>query len=222
MSLLNVQKRLKELGLDPGPLDGLYGPSTERAINSALDKLSPTPGPSLPIPGVVPELWLPWARMERIIQHWTAGAYKANKTDLANYHILIEGDANLVRGNHSIKDNEAPITGGYAAHTLNLNSGSIGVSLCCMAGATEVPFNAGNYPMTRVQWDQLVKVTAQVAERYGIPVTRSTILSHAEVQQTLGIKQRQKWDYTRLAFDPSIKGALAIGDRMRAEVKALL
>jgi hypothetical protein len=27
-----VQNRLKELGFDPGPIDGLYGPKTEKAI----------------------------------------------------------------------------------------------------------------------------------------------------------------------------------------------
>lgn len=221
MSVLNLQKRLQGMGYDPGPIDGLLGPSTLRAINSALDKLEPTPAPPLPLPVVIPESWMPWARMERIIVHWTAGAYKANRTDLAHYHILIEGDGKLVRGNHSIKDNEAPVSGGYAAHTLNLNSGSIGVSLCCMAGAQEVPFNAGNYPMTKIQWDKLIHAVAQLAGRYAIPLTRGTILSHAEVQQTLGVKQRNKWDYTRLPFDPSIKGALPIGDRMRSEVKAL-
>jgi hypothetical protein len=32
--VLTVQKRLRALGLDPGPLDGRYGPATERAVRA--------------------------------------------------------------------------------------------------------------------------------------------------------------------------------------------
>src|SRR5690606_24142627 len=50
------------------------------------------------------------------------------------------------------------------------------------------------------------------------PVTRKTMLSHAEVQGTLGIAQRQKWDFTRLPFNDSLRGAHAIGDWMRSRI----
>lgn len=223
MTVLQVQQRLKKLGFDPGPLDGLIGPSTLRAINEALDKLPhTTPLPDTVPAGRVPQDWMPWAKMERVIVHWTAGTYKANSVDREHYHILIEGDGTLVRGDHPITDNQAPISGGYAAHTLNCNSGSIGVSLCCMAGATEVPFKAGKYPMNRIQWEVLSIVVADLCRRYAIPITRGTVLSHAEVQQTLGIKQRNKWDYTRLAFDEGVKGALTIGNMLRGAVTAHL
>jgi hypothetical protein len=53
-------------------------------------------------------------------------------------------------------------------------------------------------------------------------VDRKTVLSHAEVQQTLGITQKGKWDIARLPFDDSIKGAIAIGDQMRGLVKSKL
>ena len=122
----------------------------------------------------------------------------------------------------SIDLNDAPLKKGYAAHTLNLNSDSIGVSLCGMAGAVESPFNAGRAPITQKQWDVLADVLAQLCRRYSIPVTRKTVLSHAEVQPTLGVTQRGKWDIARLPFDPSIKGAVAIGDKLRAAVAAKL
>lgn len=168
----------------------------------------------------VPESWMPDVPMQRIIMHWTAGAYKANATDKKAYHILIEGDGTLVRGVASIALNSGTIKTGYAAHTLNCNSGSIGVSLCCMAGAVESPFSPGSYPMTKAQFDTLILVVKELASKYNIPITRQTILSHAEVQTTLGIKQKNKWDYTRLAFDPSIQGAIKIGDHIRALVAA--
>jgi hypothetical protein len=58
--------------------------------------------------------------------------------------------------------------------------------------------------------------------RYDIPVTPKTVLSHAEVQNNLGIKQRGKWDISRLAVDPSMNGAKACGDLLRASVAAVL
>lgn len=40
MSLKDVQRRLADLGLEPGPADGLWGPRTELAILRALAKLA--------------------------------------------------------------------------------------------------------------------------------------------------------------------------------------
>lgn len=168
--------------------------------------------------GPIPEGWMPAAAMTRVHLHWTAGAHKANAVDLRAYHILVEGDGTLQRGKASIALNAAPVKPGYAAHTLNANSGAIGVSLCGMAGAQEKPFRPGPYPLTSEQWDAGVAAIAQLCARYKIPVTRKTVLSHAEVQANLGIRQRNKWDITVLPFDPSVVGARAIGDRLRAEV----
>ncbi|QPB21760.1 peptidoglycan recognition family protein [Rhizobium sp. 007] len=170
----------------------------------------------------LPEGWLPRAQMERVICHWTAGGHNATNFDREHYHILIEADGNVVRGRPSIALNESPAKKGYAAHTLNCNSGSIGVSLCCMALATEAPFNPGKSPMTKAQWDKLASVVADLCHAYGIPVTPRTVLSHAEVQGNLGIKQRGKWDFTRLAFAPEVKGAKACGDLLRAAVAGRL
>jgi hypothetical protein len=173
---------------------------------------------------MIPASWMPAAKMARIHVHWTGGAYKANAVDLKSYHILIEGDGKLVKGTPSIKANEAPMKAGAAYHTLNANTGAIGVSMCCMGGAgvQEEPLKAGKWPLTAVQWDQMVKVVAELCRRYGIAVTPKTVLTHAEVQPTLGIKQRNKWDVTRLAFEPKTKGHKACGDKLRREVAAAL
>lgn len=212
MTILDVQRRLKSLGFDPGPLDGLIGPRTLRAIMVALEKVpAPKPEPSF----LIPAAWMPKAQMARIIVHWTAGANKASKTDKEHYHILIEGDGKLVRGDPSIALNDAPLKQGYAAHTLRLNSDSIGVSLCGMAGAKESPFNPGKHPITEVQWEVLPLVLADLCRVYSIPVTPKTVLSHAEVQPTLGVKQRGKWDITRLPWDLSVNGPIAVGDLFR-------
>ena len=170
----------------------------------------------------LPAAWMPACRMARVHLHWTGGAYAPNSHDRASYHILVDGSGAYHAGDLPINANAAPIRGAYAAHTLNANSGAIGVSLCCMAGAVESPFNPGAYPMTREQWEAGVRAVATLCERYGIPVTPKTVLTHAEVQTNLGIAQRQKWDITRLPFDPSVVGAKAVDDKLRREVLAVM
>ncbi|WP_245458042.1 MULTISPECIES: N-acetylmuramoyl-L-alanine amidase [unclassified Mesorhizobium] len=170
----------------------------------------------------LPPDWMPNVPMKRVICHWTAGSHSAGETDKDAYHILVEGNGGLVRGRPSITLNSGRVKSGYAAHTLNCNSGSIGVSLCCMAGAEERPFNAGQYPMTRTQWDALIVVVAALCKYYRIKVTPKTVLSHAEVERNLGIEQRGKWDVSRLPFDPTVVGARACGDRLRQQVMAAM
>lgn len=212
--------------------DGVLGPKTIAALQAAVAEMRPAPPATKPASppavtaaqakGIVPADWMPPARIERIIFHWTGGAHRASGLDRSHYHVLIEVDAKLVRGIPSIAANGIGGTGPRASHTLNCNTGSIGVSLCCMSGAIESPFKAGSAPMSAVQWKTLADVLADLCRRYGIPVTPKTVLSHAEVQSNLGIKQRGKWDVSRLPFDLSIVGAKACGDAMRAMVEARL
>ena len=170
------------------------------------------------MPQLIPDSWMPNAAMKRIHVHWTAGAHKANNTDMNAYHVLIEGDGNLVRGNKSIAAN-APGSGlTPASHTKNANTGAIAVSICAMSGAKESPFSSGPYPLLQVQWDTMTKVVAELAKRYHILVTRQTILTHAEVQPTLGIKQNKKWDINHLSFTDAFVGHYPIGDEMRRRV----
>lgn len=170
----------------------------------------------------VPKSWLPAVTMERVICHWSAGAYNASWLDRKHYHLVIEGDGNLVRGDRSIADNTRPIRGAYAAHTRRCNTGSIGVALACMAGAVERPFSAGRYPMTTAQWETLAHVVADCCRAYSLKVTPKTVLSHAEVQDNLGIAQRGKWDFARAVDDWEAEGARNVGDRLRAAVKRAL
>ncbi|WP_051000227.1 peptidoglycan recognition protein family protein, partial [Sinorhizobium fredii] len=171
---------------------------------------------------IAPADWMPAAEMERVICHWTAGAHKASEFDRSHYHILIEDDGKLICGIPSIKLNEAPAKKGYAAHTLGCNSGSIGVSLCCMGGSNESPFDPGKYPMTRRQWDALTSVVADLCRPPFIPITDKTTSCPAEVQNNQLSHQRGKWDFTRSSVDPSIKGAKSCGDKLRAEASAKL
>ena len=173
---------------------------------------------------------LPAAKMERVIVHWTGGPYNASALDREHYHFLVEGDGDVVKGDHSVKSNEVVVPGrGYAAHTLGCNTKSIGISACCMLGAQEGtasrPLRAGSNPMKQTQWEKLALVAADLCEHYDIPVTRETVLGHGEVQKNLGITQRQKWDPMALPWDPNFQKPAnypAVGDMFRARVRAAL
>lgn len=162
---------------------------------------------------------MPKCAMKRMIVHWTAGGHKASEFDREHYHILINDDGKLVRGIPPITGNAKPKKGSPTAHhTLNCNTESIGVSLCCMGGAIESPFNPGKWPLTQAQWTTLPSVLADLCEAYNIKVTPKTVLSHAEVQKNLGIKQRQKWDISKIPL-PTAK---ACGDQFRASTTLAL
>lgn len=163
--------------------------------------------------------WLPRVSMRRIHWHWTAGTHTPNNVDRRAYHLLIDGEGRWHRGTASIALNSGGIKPGYAAHTLNANSDAIGISLCGMAGATEAPFSAGRYPIRPAQIDALVGGCRILGEFYGITASRKTMLSHAEVQSTLGIQQRNKWDWTRLPDDvTTLRGGHEIGDWIRGRI----
>jgi hypothetical protein len=154
-----------------------------------------------------------------VIIHWTAGAHKASSLDRAHYHILIEDDGNLVRGTHSIRDNALIRNGVYAAHTKDLNTGSIGVSVCCMGGAKESPFRAGNCPMTQKQWDVMAQVVAELCDFYRIDVTERGVLGHGEVERVYRIPQDGKWDPMVLPWNASLSKT-QVGKEFRELVRA--
>ena len=201
--------------------DGDFGPKTLEASLSSLHGAPPPPPDE--IPHELPGDWLPKSsKMKRVIAHWTAGSYAVSPTDREHYHFIWDGDGHVVRGDNSVKDNESTADKDYAAHTKDCNTGSIGVSLACMSGAIENPFYPGPYPMTRRQWDGMCRGIAQICATYDIAVTPETVLSHGEVQGNLGIKQNGKWDYTRIAWEPTVYGATPCGNLLRSHVKALM
>jgi N-acetyl-anhydromuramyl-L-alanine amidase AmpD len=160
--------------------------------------------------------------LKRIVLHWSAGGNTPSALDRQHYHFIVGGDGAVVRGLHAPEANIAPKKGAYAAHTLNLNTGSIGVAMAGMAGAVERPFNAGRSPLTAVQVDAFVRLVAQLCRQYGIPVTRETVLSHAEVQPTLKVQQRGKWDINWLPGMTAPGNPVAVGDTLRARITAAM
>lgn len=157
--------------------------------------------------------------MKRVIMHWTAGTNKISPIDKQHYHEIVDGNGQRELGNLRPEANLDISDGNYMAHTRGLNGGSIGLAMAGMHGAKDRPFNAGKYPMTAKQLTAFVAMVAEYAETYNIPITRQTVLTHAEVQPTLGVPQRGKWD---IAWLPDMTGPVdpvAVGDRLRQMIK---
>ncbi|MBU2328302.1 MAG: SH3 domain-containing protein [Alphaproteobacteria bacterium] len=68
----------------------------------------------------------------------------------------------------------------------------------------------------------MLQRTAHWCRVYRIPVSRTTTLSHAEVQRNLGIRQRNKWDFTVLPGMTAVADPVMIGDRLRARLTEML
>ena len=158
--------------------------------------------------------------MNRIVWHHTGGTYTPNGTDKRAYHRLIDGDGQVHDGVFTIEAN-APgqiRRGAYAAHVWNLNTGSIGLSICAMGQGVWSDPSGGRWPVKPVQVDALVAQTVRLSRAYGIPVNGRTVLSHAEVEPTLGVKQRNKWDFDYPVRAVQSRDPVAIGDELRQEV----
>lgn len=161
--------------------------------------------------------------MKRIIMHWSAGTGKVSKLEKKHYHFIVSAKGDVVNGDHSVSSNIPPLTSGrYAAHTWKLNSHSIGVAISAMRGATERPFSFGTHPITETQVDALCRLVASLSTKHGIEVTPKTALTHAEVQPTLGITQRAKWDITWLPGMDKPADPVVVGNMLRKRIHSHL
>jgi len=207
---MNIKEIQAALGIRA---DGVVGPVTVATVIQALHdgRLSVVmPVPLAPKAGI----------LKRVIMHWTAGTYSVSGLDRKHYHFIIDGDGNEVRGDRTPEDNISASDGRYAAHTQGANTGAIGVSVAAMHGATQSPFNAGPYPITPKQLDALCGLVSRLCREYGIPITRETVLTHAEVQITLGIMQNGKWDISWLPGMTATDAPVFVGDKIRAMISA--
>lgn len=161
-------------------------------------------------------------KLTRIHLHWTAGGYTPNSLDLEHYHFVIDGTGAQFAGKKKPEDNLSTVDGVYAAHTLGANTGAIGIAVCAMLGAKEAPFSWGAAPIRPVQLNNLCRLAARLATQYGIKVQRDTILTHAEIEPTLGVKQKGKWDITILPGMAQPGDPIDVGDQIRALVSAYM
>ncbi len=164
--------------------------------------------------------------VNRIVMHHSAGALTPSAFDLQHYHRMVSGSGKVLAGKFPISANAIGrklISGTYAAHTMNLNGGAIGLALAAMANAQWADPRACRAFPTRLQMDVFVAEAARLCREYGIEVTRQTVLSHAEVQTTLGVTQAGKWDFD---YDPygilDSRDPVLIGDILRENIRAAM
>lgn len=207
-----MQAHLSALGFNPGPIDGLDGKRTRSALEEAMAAKGVKS-----LSGLYDS-----SGLYRIHWHWTAGAEGLIDLEAEHYHFIIMGDGEVRSGNLMPEANGDPIRGEYAAHTLNANTGAIGIAIDAMAGAQERPFKWGSNPITEAQIESLCRLTAKLCKRYAIPVSRFSTLSHSEVQPTLGIRQRWKWDINVLPGMTAPGDPIEIGDKLRARVREFM
>ena len=188
-------------------VDGISGPQTREWIAKAVKTKKVRRKQDLFNRGV-----------RGIVMHWTAGANGLIELEKNAYNFLYTNSGEVHDGNSTVAEqvayNWSKKVG--ASHTRSMNTGWIGCSLDAMAGATQADPTGGSATITWEGVDAMLEHVMELCEEYDVPVSRWTTLTHAEVQQTLGVKQKNKWDYMFLPEDKSgFQDAVEVGDRMR-------
>jgi hypothetical protein len=143
------------------------------------------------------------AKPQRIILHWTGGSYTPNATDLRHYHYLVRGDGQIVPAMPVERNMVSPAAPDRANHTRNLNTGSVGVAFCGMAGAKEKgPY--GNFPLKRGQVIAGCTFVAELLDAWRMPCTVDTVFTHSEAQRIHGVAQAGKWDIDVFPWSPHL------------------
>ena len=191
-------------------VDGVSGPQTRYWISRAMDEKKVSFKEDLFDRGVRGIVW-----------HWTAGAQGLIDLERNAYNFVFDNAGNCHDGNHTIAEQVAYDwkNGIGASHTKSMNTGWLGLSLDAMAGAKQAnPVVWGSNPITWKGIDAMLEKTMELCEEYSIPVSEWTTLTHAEVQRTLGVKQRNKWDYQILPGDKdAFQDPVVIGAILRQE-----
>lgn len=119
--------------------------------------------------------------MNKIIIHWTGGAWFPNATDKEHYHFLIDKNGKVINGKFKVEDNENCNDGKYAAHCGGGNTGAIGVSMCGMYVPKGVNIKDTKFPLTKTQCEACFKLVAQLCKKHLINL--NNVLTHYEFGQ---------------------------------------
>lgn len=158
--------------------------------------------------------------IKALIMHWTAGADGVNDVEKDSYNEIVTNDGAWMEGDFPFEAQIPPLRPAkYAAHTLNANSNRGGIAIDAMVGAQERPLRWGSNPMTEAGVAALVNRMAVNCIRFGIPVSRTTTLTHAEVERNLGIKQNDKWDIMVLPGMDRADDPVLVGDELRRRIR---
>ena len=136
----------------------------------------------------------------KIYLHWSAGHYGQFFED---YHINIDSDGSIYASTDDLSER--------LAHTYHRNTGAVGVSLACCAGATSN--DLGDEPPTTAQIDAMAKVVMVLCDEFGLEINKDNVMTHGEAADNIdGIEASEpygcqstceRWDLQYLATDES-------------------
>lgn len=141
-----------------------------------------------------------YSREPKIYLHWTAGHY--GQYYLNDYHIAIDADGSIYV-DHDLDE--------VLVHTYHRNSGAVGITLACCAGATSD--DLGSEPPTNAQIEAMAQVIVAVADGLWLTIDKNHVLTHGEAADNedgiyphdpYGPKSTcERWDLEFLGTDES-------------------
>lgn len=108
-----------------------------------------------------------YGREPKIYLHWTAGHYHQKFDD---YHVNIDQDGRIFVSTDDLSE--------VLAHTWRRNSGSVGLTLDCCAGATSE--DLGDEPPTDKQIESMAQCIQVVADALWLTIDLKHVMTHGE------------------------------------------
>ena len=103
-----------------------------------------------------------------IVLHWSAGWYESFYPE--DYHVQVGEHGEIYLSDDDLSE--------VKPHTENLNRGSIGVSLCCCAGATTE--DLGEAPPTNDQIEIMAQIIATLCAELWLSIRKDIVATHGE------------------------------------------
>ena len=141
-----------------------------------------------------------YGREPKIYLHWTAGHYYQKFDD---YHVNIDKDGRIFVSTDDLSE--------VLAHTWRRNSGSVGITLDCCAGATSD--DLGSEPPTLKQIESMAQCIQVVADALWLTIDIKHVMTHGEAADNVdGLNTHEdygpqstveRWDLQFLGTDES-------------------
>lgn len=141
-----------------------------------------------------------YGREPKIYLHWTAGHYHQKFDD---YHVNIDKDGRIFVSTDDLSE--------VLAHTWRRNSGSVGITLDCCAGATSD--DLGSEPPTAKQIESMAQCIQVVADALWLTIDMNHVMTHGEAADNVdGLNTHEdygpqstveRWDLQFLGTDES-------------------
>lgn len=138
----------------------------------------------------------------KLVLHWTAGHY--DQLFPEDYHISITGGGAIIASTEDLSD--------YLPHTWHLNTGTVGITLCCAVGADTK--DLGDEPPTEEQIEVMAQVIAVLCANLWLTCDRQDIvMTHGEAGDSTDLYEEdelygpnndcERWDLQYLGTEES-------------------